>query len=245
MKYVKLVFLGVGGWISKPLLGHTSILVEESSWKLLLDAGDGVYKSLFLYGGWLSGLRGIVVTHMHGDHVLGLPTIVMHLKHSGVRGVKVYAPREALGDLDLLLRIVGVDYSGVIDILGVSDGDACTLEPFTLKFTRANHTTPALSVRVESSGKCFAYSGDTSYSPRLVELSRGCEVLVHEASGYDPTAHVHGHSTVEDAVRVALESGVEKLVLVHYYMDQPHLERLEAPKGLKVYLAYPGMELEV
>lgn len=242
---MKLVFLGVGGWISKPILGHTSVLVEYEGDRLLLDAGEGVARALYLYTGRIPLLKGIVVTHLHGDHVLGLPTLLMLLKYSGARGVKVYAPTESTPGLEALLKITGVDYEDVAEIVGVEPGTNGTLGSFRLKFTRAVHTMPAISARVETDGKCIAYSGDTSYNPALVDLSRDCDVLIHEASGYDTSAHQYGHSTVEDAIRVASEAGVQTLVLVHYYLEAPHLELRAEGSRLRVYVAYPGFELNL
>lgn len=242
---MRLVFLGVGGWISRPVLGHTSVLMEVSGERLLLDAGEGVSKAIYLYGGGFKGLRGIVVTHLHGDHVLGLPTLLMLLKYTGSNRVTVYTPLESVENLRTLLKITGVDYEAVADIAGVAPGSIHVAGPFKLKFARATHPVPSVSVRVEAEGKCVTYSGDTSYSIDLVELARNCNVLVHEASGHDPVAHVYGHSTVEDAVRTAVEAGVENLVLAHYYMDVPHINTRAGALGLKLYVSYPGFELEL
>jgi ribonuclease Z len=242
---LRLVFLGAGGWISKPLLGHTSILVVEGESRLLLDAGEGAAKALYLYGGGLKGLSGVVVTHLHGDHVLGLPTILMLARHEGVVGMRILTHKALLGSLDFLLKVLGVGYEGVAELVGVEAGSEERVGPFTLRFIEARHTTPALSVRVDAGGKCVVYSGDTSYNPELAELARGCSVLIHEAAGHDPSARLHGHSTVEDAVRVAVEARVEKLVLAHYYVEAPFLRQIPAEYKLEVALAYPGFEVAV
>lgn len=242
---MRLIILGVGGWISKPILGHTSVLVEEEGWRILLDAGEGSARALYLHGGGLSGLKAIVVTHLHGDHVLGLPTVLMLLKHTGTGRIKVFVPAEARGDLEELLRITGVDYEGIADTIGVVHGEEHDIEIFKLRFIRALHVIPSLSVRLDAKDRCIVYSGDTSYNPNLVELARGCDVLIHEASGYDPIAHLHGHSTVADALRVAEEAGVKRAVLVHYYLDIPCIKPEEVKTKVVYSLAYPGYELEL
>lgn len=244
---MKLLFLGVGGWISKPRLGHTSLAVIQGPSRrvLLIDAGEGVLRALYEHGLRVKDLAGIIITHLHGDHVLGLPSIVMFAKHyEEVRGLRVYAPIEVVGELCTLMRITGVDYEGTVDLKGVSSGDVVHLDELEVQFIRALHTVPALSLKVSSGGVCFAYSGDTTYNPLLVDSARGCSALVHEASGYDEKARVHGHSTVQDAVRVALESGVRKLVLVHYYLDIPQIKPILFG-DLEVILAYQGYELDL
>jgi ribonuclease Z len=56
----------------------------------------------------------------------------------------------------------------------------------------------------------MAYSCDTEYSPSIVRLAEGADLLLHEATGEGP-----GHSTSASAGRVAKEAGVGRLVLVH------------------------------
>lgn len=243
---LRLLFLGVGGWISKPTLGHTSIaLIHSSKRALLIDAGEGVLKALYKRGLRVSDLDGVVITHIHGDHVLGLPTIIMLAKHyEGVRGLPVYVPREVIDDLDTLLRIVGVDRTGIVEFHGISPRDVVHLGKFRIRAERAIHPVPALSLRIEVEGKCVAYSGDTAYNPSLVELARDCDLLIHEASGYSEEAREHGHSTVQDAIEIAMRSGVKRLVLVHYYLDIPPI-KLALPKSLEVILAYPGYEIDL
>lgn len=242
---LKLVFLGVGGWVSDPRLGHTSILVTSSRNRaLLLDAGEGVARSLYERGFRVRDLEVVVVTHMHGDHVLGLPTLVMLAKNYEKTQLRVVIHREHLESTKNLLKIVGVDYENVALMTSVKRGDVISVGGFKLTFTESCHTQPTLAVRVEAESTCVVYSSDTAPCKDVVELSRNCHVLVHEASGYDPIAHVHGHSTVEDALRTALEAGVEKLVLVHYYFEKPPL-KARRELGVDVYLAHPGEEIVV
>lgn len=237
---LKLVFLGVGGWISDPRLGHTSILIAPSkSRALLLDAGEGVLRALYECGYRVRDLEAIVLTHMHGDHVLGFPTLVMIAKNYEKTNLITYIHRDHVEDIKTLLRTVGVDYEDVVLINSVKPGDSLYVGEFKLEFRESCHVQPTLAVRVEVEGTCVVYSSDTAPCKSIVELARNCRVLVHEASGYDPIAHIYGHSTVEDALRVAVEAGIEKLILVHYYLEKPPL-RARTYLGVDVYLAHSG-----
>jgi ribonuclease Z len=242
---LRLLVLGVGGWVSDPRLGHTSILVVPPGRRpLLLDAGEGVARALYEHGFRVRDLEAVVVTHMHGDHVLGLPTLVMLAKNYEKTGLRVLVHHEHLESTRSLLRLVGVDYESTATLVGVRPGDALRAGDFNLLFAESCHTQPALAVRVEVGGSCVVYSGDTAPCTSVVKLAEKCRVLVHEASGYDPAAHLYGHSTVDDALRIALEAGVEKLVLVHYYSEKPPL-RAHRHVSVDVYFAHPGEEIVV
>ncbi len=67
-------------------------------------------------------------------------------------------------------------------------------------------------------GRKVVYSGDTKPSPRIVELARDADVLIHDCtldSSHSTLASDFGHSTAAEAARVAKEAGVGMLFLVH------------------------------
>ena len=67
-------------------------------------------------------------------------------------------------------------------------------------------------------GRRVAYCTDTTYAEGSVELARGADVLVHEATFAEedaPLAAQSTHSTARDAARVAHEAGAEQLILTH------------------------------
>ncbi len=89
----------------------------------------------------------------------------------------------------------------------------------------------ALGFRFDTQGTSVVFSGDTSPSQPLVELARGAHTLVHEAMyvpGIDAMLAkrpyvppflrnflLNGHTTAEDAGRIAAQAGVKRLVLTH------------------------------
>ena len=76
-------------------------------------------------------------------------------------------------------------------------------------------------------GKSIAYCLDTQFSKRSIELAADCTALIHETTfgpdGVD-LARERKHSTMEDAARVALEAGTDRLIATHFSSRYDHRE---------------------
>lgn len=239
---MRVVLLGYGGWVSDPLSGHTSVLVSGGSDGdlILLDSGEGVLRSMFECGYTDIGrLRAVVLTHSHGDHILGLPTIVQFAKVLGAR-FKVVGRRETLESLRKLLEATSVSgFECCTEFVEVGPGDSVELAGLRVEFAEALHTVPSLAVRVEDreAQGCLVYTGDTAYSEHVVRLARGCDLLLHEASFPDPDgplARSLGHSTVSDCLRAAAEAGVRLVVPLHLGLAGLKLDPARFPAGVTV-----------
>ncbi|MEM2528117.1 MAG: ribonuclease Z [Ignisphaera sp.] len=246
----RVVFLGVGGWISEPFLGHTSFAVVGSSGEwIVVEAGEGLYASMRRCNFDLDDVfRGVVVSHRHGDHILGLPTILQMAKHRGFGKVMVISIDDAIDAVRELLDATGSqNVFDIADLRAVEMRKRVDVGGFGIEFIDAIHSVPAASVKIYVDGLCIVYSGDTVYNPELARFARGCRLLIHEASGYYEEAYRYGHSSYTDAIATAIEAGVDILALVHFYL-QPQPVATSSIKGgssLKILVPQPCTSIEL
>jgi ribonuclease Z len=237
---VKIVVLGYGGWISSPWLGHTSLYVVTDK-AILLDAGEGAYARMAQCG--LPLPDAVVLSHHHGDHVLGLPTILLFARRAGKR-VAVVGLAKALEAARRLLEAVAMPHlAEYMEPVELGPRGEAKLGETLIRLAPAKHSVEAAHVRVEHNGKCVAYSGDTAPTEELVELAKGCDVLAHEVSGnpgQEEPAHAVGHSTTSDAVEAARRAGARALLPIHFYLEPPRV-----PAGVDVILPYPCAEISL
>jgi ribonuclease BN (tRNA processing enzyme) len=122
--------------------------------------------------------------------------------------------------------------------------------PFRITTAPANHPVEAYAIRVDAGGRSLVFSGDTGPTDGLVELSRGADLALFEASFLSRYENLppNLHLTATQAAEHATRAGVDRLVLTHLVPWTPRDETRE--EAAAVYtgtldLASPGLVVEV
>lgn len=251
--------------------GNTScVSVEvEGQDPIILDLGTG----LRMFGA-CPGLTGTtahaLLTHLHWDHVQGLPFFGPLHHHD--TSLTVYGPgdgsAESLGACMArfmappFFPITADELPGRVQFVDTLDADF-SIGDTEVMARSVPHTGPTAGYRVTRNGVSVAYLPDHQepvddkryVAPGALELCHGADLLIHDAqlTAEEFTAKAHwGHSTPEYALEVARQAGVKTLVLFHH--DPGHdddavdviceeTRRLAAPDGIEVVAAIEGLKL--
>jgi ribonuclease Z len=175
-----------------------SILVEGGGTRVLIDAGRGNAQRLFDLGGraGLVNVDAVFLTHLHSDHVVGLPDLWLTSWVFGrTAALQVIGPpgtAEMSGHLEKAfewdVQTRGKDEGFPADgakLAARNVQPGVVFEKNGLKVTAfaVDHggvITPAYGYRVDYGGRSAAFSGDTRYFEPLAEHAKGVDVLVHE-----------------------------------------------------------------
>jgi ribonuclease Z len=132
--------------------------------------------------------------------------------------------KERPGDKHIVGDMVRFHQIPVKEIAAIKQGaDFVTSEGIVIPNNRL--TKPADPVR------SYAYCSDTAYTEKIVPIIEGADLLYHEAtfSGEDAKrAKATGHSTAEDAARIAKLAQVKKLMIGHFSSRYENLDALLA-----------------
>src|SRR4051794_23760054 len=255
--------------------GHSSCVVVESEGQspIVFDLGTGLRS----YGERIDGdFHGsVLLTHLHWDHVQGLPFFVP--LHRETSAVDVYGPRQDARErghvFAELMRppffpIRPRDLGGDVRFHGTGDDDF-PVGHAKVRSRWVRHVGPTLGFRVDLNGASVAYIPDhgpgccpedpDDYVPHeVLELCDGVDVLIHDAqhtSAEWGPKRSWGHCTIDYAVHVARESGAKRLALFHHdpshgdeAIDQIAKEAndLAAKLGApEVVAAYEGLRVHV
>jgi len=207
------VFLGTGTPGPTPNHQGPSLAVVAGGKAYLVDVGVGVVRqadAAFMNGVKALNPRGLsiaFVTHLHSDHTIGLPDLILTPWVMGrAAPVELYGPPgiSAMADNilkayaeDIHIRTTGLEQANLtgykVNAHEVQPGVA--YQDANVKVTafavRHGSWPLALGYRFDAGGKSIVISGDTAPAESIVQACDGCDLLVHEVYIGLPTSTVH------------------------------------------------------
>lgn len=106
MESFTITFLGTGNAVPTKLRNHTAILVSFLNEQVLVDCGEGTQRQFKIAGIGPARLTRLLITHWHGDHILGIPGLFQTLAMSEYqKTLSVCGPRGTLRFMHLLQEL--------------------------------------------------------------------------------------------------------------------------------------------
>ncbi len=257
------LFLGTGGAFSAGSRSNLSLLLEAGDFRMLIEAGPVIMAQLARANLRATEIERLFISHSHGDHMLGFPMLTLNRLPTPTP-LHVYASASTVSAIKILWEIAysGFD-TGRLNLqwhaLSDEGPDEIELtEGITMRTAVVPHPpgTPTLAARWDiSHGPSITFATDTFANEVTVELARGSDLLIHEASFSavlqpDADPAVNYHSTARQAGEIARRAGCPRLALVHLSPEigeRPGLlaEEARASTDLQVFVPEDGERLRI
>lgn len=238
---------------------HSCYLLEaQDCHTIMVDFGATALVALRRLGRSTSEIATVVFTHLHGDHIGGVPFLVIDAMFSERRRtplrlvgpVGLEARVRALLDATYGSEVMDRDDAPAFEFTELLPGvrhrvEGCELETFPARHMHPPHRPLCLRF-VAPNGVRAAFSGDTAMCEGLLAAAADVDVLVAECSGLVPP--IGQHCTWEDWCRVLPELTAQRVILTHLGREvRRHASQLlrEAPPGPGLAFADDGMVVEV
>ena len=244
----EVVLLGTGTPPADPDRSGPATAVVVNGTAYLVDFGAGVVrraKSAVVDRGVAAldpvKLRVVFVTHLHSDHTVGYPDLILTPWVLGRRvPLEVYGPSGIKGMTDHVLEAYRADFEarikdrGLYTVGAFPEGHAVNAHEIdagvvykdanvTVTAFPTKHTMESYGYRFDTSDRSIVISGDTNPTPATIDACRGCDVLIHEVLTHDwlarrPDFHAYAarhHTTTTQLTELATKAKPRLLILYH------------------------------
>ncbi|MEM1573516.1 MAG: ribonuclease Z [Candidatus Methanomethylicaceae archaeon] len=265
----KVIILGSAGGLPTSERGLPAILIEYNGELILMDCGEGTQRQIMKAGYSLCRKMKIFITHLHGDHIFGLPGMIQSMNLlNRIHPLELYGPK---GLKEFIYEVVGIakcEPSFNLIVKEISEGEILSSKYIKVYGIKTEHSRENIAYSIIlggsigrflpnkakelgipegplwgmlKSGKSIilengriiepkevlgepipgikiVYTGDTRYCEKIIDFANEADLLIHEAtfaSDLANRAYEEGHSTAEDAAKIAKAAKVKKLVMTH------------------------------
>lgn len=253
----------------------TCVSVEIKGEWIIFDMGTGarVLGKKLIQEGFLGNGReaNIFFTHSHWDHIQGFPfflpafeagnTLHLYGEDKEAQGLRrALENQQEYPSFPVTLEQMPAKF----EFYHLKEGQQITLyKDIVITNCKLNHPNGSFAYRIDCQNKSIVFATDTetdeNLSPKLIKLADKAQILIHDAQ-YTPQEYFGvsgkskigwGHSTYEDAIKIAREAQVGTLILTHHDPDHNDEEldyileeaRKLAPKGLTLLMAQEKMQI--
>jgi ribonuclease Z len=239
---MELILLGTGYPFPSAERAGPSCAIVIGERYFIVDAGRGVVMRLAAAGVSWDSVAAVFLTHLHSDHIDGLPDL-FHCTWQFGAGMpfELYGPKETKEIVDGILQFYEPDIHIRRDLTEKLPAKGARInlhetkegivydDPGRVRVTAflVDHSPvePAFGYRFDTARHSVVITGDTRPNSNLIRHARGADVLVHEAyvnpglpSRTEAARHwtiYDYHSSAREAGEVAEKAGVKVLVLTH------------------------------
>jgi ribonuclease BN (tRNA processing enzyme) len=247
---MRLTILGSGDAFSSGGRLSSCYLVENSRTRFLLDCGPSVLPAFKKAGLSTNDISAIFISHLHGDHIGGLPFLLL----DAIFPAKRRQPLTLIGPPGLETRFrlacevfyprsLDMGRAFELDFIELDGGVRRQIGDLAVTPFEVDHFSgsPSYAYRFELEGKIFAYSGDTGWTENVVEAGRDADLYLIECYQYELKLPMHLTYLEIEANFDRIDA--KKLVLTH--MSEAMLARQGDVDPARFLVADDGMIIDI
>ncbi|MBQ8179619.1 MAG: ribonuclease Z [Candidatus Methanomethylophilaceae archaeon] len=167
---MELLFLGTGASVPSRDRATSCIAVRVGPDIVLMDCGEGSQRQLMVSPFSFMKIRTILITHMHGDHVFGLPGLLQTMSLSGRRDpLTVYGPVGLAHGVSAMMSVTEGETQYPLEVVELEGGETFDVCGLRITAYATSHGTPSVGFTVREPDR-----------PGRPDRARALELGVHD-----------------------------------------------------------------
>jgi len=144
---LSVIFLGTSGSTPTPQRSLPAIAIKRKGEIILFDCGEGAQRQMIMAKLSFHRKMKIFITHMHGDHVLGLPGLIQTMSlFDRQRKLEIYGPKGLKEFVDVIQRTVQYTLTFPLEIHEIEKpGTICEEGEYAILAEEADHVIPSFA----------------------------------------------------------------------------------------------------
>lgn len=144
---LRVVFLGTAGSVPTPARALPAIAIQRKDELIMFDCGEGVQRQMIQAGVGFHRKTKVFITHLHGDHVLGLPGILQTMSLlDRKQKLEVYGPIGIQAFIHAIQRTVQFALTFPVETTEIDEaGFVCEEKEYQIQVVQTDHVVPSLA----------------------------------------------------------------------------------------------------
>ncbi|MCD6080151.1 MAG: hypothetical protein B6D53_02070 [Candidatus Omnitrophica bacterium 4484_49] len=221
---MEIVFLGTAGSVARKDRDNTSLLIKEKGSYLLVDVPGAVVQKLRKLSIDYFQINNIFITHIHPDHIYGLPSFIHARMFDAQSTINIYGHKKSVEFVQKLLTLFNLKRNKFPKIKFYrlhSKSHFSVSDSFYINTFKTRHSAESLGLKIEYKNKTIIYTSDTAYSQNVIKTATGADYLIHDC--FAPTRFFRTypllekmHTSTHAVAEVYKKSKVKTLIPIHF-----------------------------
>jgi len=246
---MKLTVVGSGDAFGSGGRSNTCFWLETANGTLVVDFGASALPALKARALEPNRIDAITLSHLHGDHFGGLPSLLLdgQFLSRRVKPLLIAGPPGTRERLDAALEVFfpragGSKWRFAWQVKEVTPGQGADVIGHSLLTAEVIHQSgaPSTALRLSDGRSVFAYSGDTEWTEALLPIAAEADLFISECYAY--AGRIPGHMSWEILKARLPDLRARRVMVTH--MNPTVLARLDDIKAAGVLIADDGLLIE-
>lgn len=182
---MEVILLGTSSMVPTEDRNHSGALLSYKSENILIDCGEGTQRQIRKAKFSAMKITKILISHWHGDHVLGLPGLFLTLGTQGYdKELEIYGPKGSKVYLDYMMKMFNAREIVKYKVTEVEGGIFFENDDFVLEAVKLKHTGTTLGYSFCEKDKRRLYMEKlkkvgVKEGPILKDLQNGKDIVVN------------------------------------------------------------------